>query len=276
VTAALDMAPAIELSGVSVGLAGKEILADVDLRVATGEWIGLIGPNGAGKTTLLRSIAGLIPASGSVRLHGESYAARQHRMLARTIALVPQLPQTPPALTVAEYVLLGRTPHISYLGSESEHDRQVSAAVIERLHLQSFADRVLGSLSGGERQRVVIARALAQQAPILLLDEPTSALDLGRQQEALELLDELRCSEELTIISAMHDITLAGQYTDRLALMQRGRIVVQGTAREVLTPELIARCYGAEVRVIEEDGSVVVLPTRPSRDRDRDRDRDRR
>jgi iron complex transport system ATP-binding protein len=257
------MTPALELSGVSARLAGKEILADIELRVAPGEWIGLIGPNGAGKTTLLRAITGLIPARGSIRLQGESYAARQHRMLARTVALVPQLPQTPAALTVAEYILLGRTPHISYLGSESEHDRVVTATVIERLHLQAFAERELGSLSGGERQRVVIARALAQQAPILLLDEPTSALDLGRQQEALELLDELRRGDELTIISAMHDITLAGQYADRLAMMQSGRIVIQGSAREVLTPELIARCYGAEVRVLEEDGDIIVLPTRP-------------
>jgi iron complex transport system ATP-binding protein len=137
-----------------------------------------------------------------------------------------------------------------------------AAQAIDRLALTPFITRALGSLSGGERQRVVLARALAQAAPILLLDEPTSALDLGRQQEALGLLDELRREDGLTVISAMHDLSLAGQYADRLILLDRGRIVADGSPHEVLTVETIAACYQADVRILHEEDRVFVLPRR--------------
>jgi iron complex transport system ATP-binding protein len=254
--------PSIEARDVGVSLGGRPVVDRVELTVEPGEWLGLIGPNGAGKTTLLRALAGLVPAVGAIRLNGEPYGPRRRRALARVVALVPQLPETPPALTVAEYVLLGRTPHIGYLASEGHADRVVAASAIDRLGLRAFVQRELGSLSGGERQRVVLARALAQAAPILLLDEPTSALDLGRQQEALELLDELRRQDGLTVVSAMHDLSLAGQYADRLVLLDRGRVVARGSPHEVLTAETIARCYGAEVRILHADGGVFVLPTR--------------
>jgi len=240
-------------------------VAEADLAVETGDIIGMIGPNGAGKTSLLRALAGLVPVGGTIRLKGETYGPRRRRELARVVALVPQLPETPPALTVAEYVLLGRTPHIGYLGGERPADRAAAAVAVDRLGLRPFVDRELGSLSGGERQRVVLARALAQAAPILLLDEPTSALDLGRQQDALELLDELRRQDGLTVVSAMHDLSLAAQYADRLVLLDQGRVAAQGSPHEVLTVEEIARCYGAEVRVLHSDGSVFVLPTREGR-----------
>lgn len=259
------MKPAVEALEVSVTLAGRPIVQSVTLTAEPGEWVALIGPNGAGKTTLLRALAGLVPATGTIRMNGSAHGARRRREQARLVALVPQLPETPPALTVAEYVLLGRTPHIGYLGREGSADRLAATRAIERLGLEAFATRALGSLSGGERQRVVLARALAQAAPILLLDEPTSALDLGRQQDALELLDELRRRDGLTVISAMHDLSLAGQYADRLVLLDRGRLAVSGTAHEVLTADTIARCYGAEVRVLHEAGYVFVLPTREAR-----------
>ena len=184
--------------------------------------------------------------------------------IARQIALVPQLPQTPPELTVAEYVLLGRTPHIGYLASETRADRLAAERAIARLTLRPFAARPLGSLSGGERQRAVLARALAQDAPILLLDEPTSALDLGRQQQALELLDTLRREEQLTVVAAMHDLSLAGQFADRLLLLDHGRIVAEGSAAEVLREDRISSYYGANVRVIREGKSIFVLPQRES------------
>jgi iron complex transport system ATP-binding protein len=257
--------PSIEAIGVSVALAGRPVVESVTLSAEPGEWLALIGPNGAGKTTLLRALGGLVSATGTIRMNGRTYGPRQRRALARVIALVPQLPETPPALTVAEYVLLGRTPHISYLGSEGAADRLAATRAIARLDLDAFAARALGSLSGGERQRVVLARALAQAAPILLLDEPTSALDLGRQQEALELLDELRRRDGLTVVSAMHDLSLAGQYADRLVLLERGRVAATGTAHEVLTPEVIGRAYGAEVRVVHDADTVFVMPTRRDR-----------
>jgi iron complex transport system ATP-binding protein len=257
--------PALQAAGVTVTLGRTRAVDGVELTVEPGEWLTLIGPNGAGKTSLLRALAGLVPATGAIRIDGREAPLRRRRELARMVALVPQLPETPPALTVAEYVLLGRTPHIGYLGSEGAGDRLAAAGAIERLGLVDFVERPLGSLSGGERQRVVLARALAQAAPLLLLDEPTSALDLGRQQDALELLDELRRSDGLTVISAMHDLSLAGQYADRLLLLDCGKVIAEGPPHDVLTEATIAACYRADVKIVLDGSSVFVLPRREAR-----------
>jgi iron complex transport system ATP-binding protein len=256
---------AVEARQVSVTLGDTMAVDGASLMIEPGEWVALIGPNGAGKTSLLRAIAGLVPAAGTIFLQGRAEPLIRRRELAKVVALVPQLPETPPALTVAEYVLLGRTPHIGYLGNEGAADRLVAAEAIDRLGLATLIHRSLGSLSGGERQRVVLARALAQAAPILLLDEPTSALDLGRQQEALELLDQLRRQDGLTVISAVHDLSLAGQYADRLILLDHGRIVADGLPDAVLTEDVIAACYHAEVRILRDGGDVFVLPRRLAR-----------
>ncbi len=254
--------PAVQISGLSVTLGGILAVCDVSVSVERGQWLGVIGPNGAGKTTLLRAVAGLVSFAGTVRIGQRLLTGRPRREIARLVALVPQIPQTPPALTVAEYVLLGRTPHIGYLSTERRSDQLAAARAMTQMALGPFAGRSLDSLSGGERQRVVLARALAQEAPILLLDEPTSELDLGRQQQALELVDELRREHQLTVISTMHDLSLAGQYSDRLLLLDRGRIIADGRPQAVLTEPTIASCYGAEVRVLRENGSVFVLPHR--------------
>jgi iron complex transport system ATP-binding protein len=265
VTAWLDSTQAtVQVRDLSVTLGRAQVIRDLSTAVRRGEWVALLGPNGAGKTTLLRALAGLVSYAGSIVVEGRSLVANTRREIARQIALVPQQ-QTPPELTVAEYVLLGRTPHIGYLATESRADRLAAERAIARLGLRTFAERPLGSLSGGELQRAVLARALAQEAPILLLDEPTSALDLGRQQQALELVDELRHDEPLTVVSAMHDLSLAGQYADRLLLLDRGEVVAEGSARDVLSEERISRYYGASVRVIREDGRVFVLPQREER-----------
>lgn len=255
----------ITADGVSVTLGGAEVVHSFSARIERGEWVSLIGPNGAGKTTVLRAIAGLVRFDGGVVVNGAGVASSSRRELSRAVAMVPQLPRTPPELTVAEYVLLGRTPHIGYLATESRADRLAAERAIARLSLRPFASRVLGSLSGGELQRAVLARALAQDAPILLLDEPTSALDLGRQQQALELVDSLRRDDQLTVVSAMHDLSLAGQYADRLLLLEDGRIVAQGTASAVLSEETIAAHYGADVRIVRDDGAIYVLPQRGRR-----------
>jgi len=253
---------AVEVSEMSVTLGRTTVVRGISTTVERGEWVALIGPNGAGKTTILRALGGLVPFAGQVLLEGHAVSKSSRREIARRIALVPQHPQTPPELTVAEYVLLGRTPHIGYLATETRSDRLAAERAIARLALRPFTERSLGSLSGGELQRVVLARALAQEAPILLLDEPTSALDLGRQQQALELVDSLRRDDELTVVSAMHDLSLAGQYADRLLLLDRGQVVAEGSALEVLSEASIASYYGASVRVIHENGSVFVLPRR--------------
>jgi cobalamin transport system ATP-binding protein len=252
---------ALALRALSVDLGGARILDGVSGSVAAGEWVTVIGPNGAGKSTLLRAVAGLVPRAGSVEIDGKAGLGR--RELARRVALVPQSPSLPPQMTVAEYVLLGRTPHLGYLAREGSHDRDIADAALVRLDLVDLADRRLGTLSGGERQRAVLARALAQQAPILLLDEPTNALDVGRGQQALELVDALRREAGLTVLAAMHDLTLAGQYADRLLLLDGGRIAAAGAACEVLTDELVAQHYGASVRVLhDETGALVVVPVR--------------
>jgi cobalamin transport system ATP-binding protein len=165
-------------------------------------------------------------------------------------------------MSVAEYVVLGRTPHISYLGAESRRDLGVAEQAMGRLELLELAARPLGELSGGERQRAVLARALAQDAPILLLDEPTSALDLGHQQQALDLLDGLRRDVRLTVLSAMHDLTLASQYAERVLLIDDGRLVADGSPQAVLTEERVARHYAASVRVIEHPDGIAVVPVR--------------
>lgn len=253
---------AVELMGVSVTLGGVRVVDGVDAGFEEGQWTVVIGPNGAGKTTLLRAISGLVPFDGSIRLFGDDLRSLRRREVARQIAVVAQSPVTPPWLTVAEYVLLGRTPYLGPLAKESESDVATAARALERLDLDGLASRPLGTLSGGERQRVVVARALAQGAPLVLLDEPTSALDIGHQQQALELLDGLRHDGGLTLVAAMHDLTLAAQYADRIILLQRGRVVADGVPEDVLTEEIIALHYAATVRVLEVDGRVAVLPRR--------------
>ena len=257
------MSAALETDGLTVEVGGVEIVRDVTFAVEREEWLGLIGPNGAGKTTLLRAVCGLAPSSGRVVLDGTTLADLSRRDVARRVALVPQNPHVPAELTVAEYVLLGRTPFIPYFGTETRSDRRASERAMTRLGLRAFAQRRLGSLSGGELQRVVLARALAQEAPILLLDEPTSALDLGRQQQVLELVDELRRDEELTVIAAMHDLTLASQYVDRMLLMNHGTTVGEGTPEQVVTEATVSAYYGASVQVLRENGSLLVVPRRP-------------
>ena len=255
----------IELRGVTVHLGGRPVVDRVDAVVEGGEWVALIGPNGAGKTTLLRSIARLVPFMGEIALDGRPVAELTRSELARLVAVVPQEPSTPPWMTVAEYVLLGRTPYLGPLAKEGARDREAAGRALARLDLLAYHDRRLGTLSGGEKQRVVVARALAQEAPIVLLDEPTAALDIGHQQQALELLDSLRAESGLTLVAAMHDLTLAAQYADRMLLLDQGRVVADGAPREVLTEGAIARHYGAEIDVLPVDGRVAVIPRRPAR-----------
>ena len=257
----------IELSSVSVRYGRHEVVRGFDASVASGGWLGLIGPNGAGKSSLMRAVVGLVDYDGEVRIDGSSLSLRSRSRRSALVAYVPQNPFMPFDMTAFEYVLLGRAPFVGYFSTESRQDKAMARDVLGRLDLEEFADRRVGELSGGEQQRLVIARALATEAPILLLDEPTSALDIGHQQQALELVARLRRDHGLTVISAMHDLTLAGMYADHLALMHAGSIVAYGTASEVLSAETLAEFYGVRVTVHHEpDGTVVVIPRRESFD----------
>jgi cobalamin transport system ATP-binding protein len=253
---------AIRLRGVTVELGGRPVVDRVDADVADGEWVALIGPNGAGKTTLLRALARLVPFAGEIELGGTPLADLGRGELARLVAVVPQEPSTPPWMTVAEYVLLGRTPHLGPLAKEGARDREAAARALTRLDLLGFVERRLGTLSGGEKQRVVVARALAQEAAIVLLDEPTAALDIGHQQQALDLLDGLRAESGLTLVAAMHDLTLAAQYADRMVLLDGGRVVADGAPTEVLTAPVIARHYGAAIDVVPVGDRIAIVPRR--------------
>jgi iron complex transport system ATP-binding protein len=255
---------AIALDAVTVMLGGRPVVDRIELDVERGEWLALIGPNGGGKTTLLRAIAGLVPFAGSIALEDRPTGEMHRRELSRMLAVVPQEPSTPPWMTVGEYVLLGRTPHLGPLAKEGARDREAAARALTRLDLVDYRKRLLGTLSGGEKQRVVVARALAQEAPIVLLDEPTAALDIGHQQQALDLIDVLRIESGLTLMSAMHDLTLAAQYADRMVLLDRGRVVADGTPRDVLTEEAIARHYGASIDVVPVNGRIAIVPRRTS------------
>lgn len=253
---------AVEVTNLRVELGRTPVLQGVDLAVAEGEWITVIGPNGAGKSTLLRAVGGLLAFTGSISLFGTPIGRMRRRERARVVATVAQTPVVPPAMAVLDYVLLGRTPYIPPLGRESAADLAAVHAVLDRLDLVGFADRHLETLSGGERQRVFLARALAQEAPLLLLDEPTSALDIGHQQEVLELVDQLRRDGGLTVLATMHDLSVAGEYADRLVLLADGRLVAAGAPREVLTEKLLATHYKARVRVIDGEHGPYVVPVR--------------
>jgi iron complex transport system ATP-binding protein len=256
----------ISLEDVTVRYGNAMALDGITEYVNDGEWVGLIGPNGAGKTTLLRAIVQLVPHDGRTVVGDTATSVVSRRDLARLIAYVPQKPELPPEISVSDYVLLGRSPHIGYFGFEKPKDHKVCAALLERLDLASMASRPLGTLSGGELQRLVLARALAQEAPILLLDEPTSALDLGRRVDALEIVDALRREHGLTVLSAMHDLTLAGQFADRLVLLAGGKVVASGKPDEVLNEATLTEHFGLHVQVLRtDDDELIVAPRRHER-----------
>lgn len=234
--------PLLDVREVSVSLGGTKILHDVTFRVHVGERIALIGPNGAGKTTLLRTLIGLLPFDGTLKLAGRAFSDWSARDRARQIALVRQ--QTPLAVdfTVSEIVALGRAPHLGWMDALAEADRQTVDLALDALDLQDLSDRPVPSLSGGEQQRVFLAQALAQDAPLLLLDEPTAHLDIRHQLDLLRRVERLS-DEGRTVIAAIHDLGLAARFADRILVLARGRLVADGSPDEVLTPDRLREVF---------------------------------
>lgn len=258
-----DGPAALTIDDVHVAYGDDTAVAGVSLTVAPGSWAALIGPNGAGKTSLLHAITGAVPATGRVTVADDDLLAAPPRRRARRVALVPQRPVIPDEMTVTDYALLGRTAHLPYLGVEGAGDLQIAAHTLARLGLHAFAHRPVQTLSGGEQQRVVLARALVQQTPVLLLDEPTAALDIGHRQQVLELVDRLRTECELTVLAAMHDLTMAAQFADRIVLLDGGAVVADGTPAQVLTADRIADHFDADVHVVTApDGGLALIPAR--------------
>ncbi len=258
----------VRVRDLTVSLSGRVVTEAVTTGIDRGGWLGIIGPNGAGKSTILRAIVGTIPYAGVVEIEGRGDIHHDRRESARMIAYVPQRPELPPMMRVCDYVMLGRTPHLSLFATEGPRDLQVVEEVLCRLELAHLRDRTLSEISGGEAQRAVLGRALVQEASVLVLDEPTTGLDLGHQEQVLELTDELRHERGLTVICAMHDLTVAGQFCDRLTLIDRGRVVVEGAVAEVLTPDRIRKHFGAAVEVVDDGvGGIIVVPRRRPRQR---------
>ncbi len=242
----------------------NHVLQRISLEVEEGEILGLVGPNGAGKTTFLRIISGALkPHNGEVYLNGARLRQLQPKDRARIVAMVPQNPAVPQGFTALEVVLMGRNPHLGLLQWEGPKDLDVCRRVMDLTNTWDFAHRLLSTLSGGERQRVFIARALAQEAPLLLLDEPTAHLDIGYQSGVLDMIDGIRKEARITVITAMHDLTLAAQYCDRMAALHQGTIYSLGQPDEVLNTELMSVVFGANVSIISHPvhGTPVVLPT---------------
>ncbi len=257
------MAPMLEVRGLHVAYGSRDVLRGIDLRVEPGEVVGLVGPNGCGKTTLLRAVTRLTPWQvGDVAIGGEPVQRLTRRDLACRAAVVPQSPMLPAGFTALDIVVMGRTPRLSFLQQESAEDYGIARDALARVDGADLAMRPVDELSGGERQRVVLARALAQQAPLLLLDEPVANLDIGHQMSVFQLLRELAAREHLAVLVTIHELVLASLYCDRVALMADGAIIADGRPADVLTAERIARAYGARVLVLETPGlpAPVVVP----------------
>jgi len=236
--------PAISLAGVSAAYRGRPVLHDVSLAIGQGERVALVGPNGAGKSTLLRLIAGTLPPSaGTVQLLGTDVAALDRLAIARRVAVVPQVATLPFATRVEEVVGLGRLPHEDPFRGHRPADRAAVAAAIERVGLGHLLGRDARELSLGERQLVLLGVAVAQAAPVMLLDEPTVHLDLRHQVEAMELLLDLNERDDATVVAVLHDLALAAHFFPRLALLDEGRLVADGTPADVLSPERVREVF---------------------------------
>ena len=230
----------------------RRILDGVSLHARRGQFVGLVGPNGAGKSTLLRAISGILAhVEGTVSLDGEDIRSLSSRKVAASLALIPQIAPYTSGFSSLELVLMGRYPHLGRFQIEGKDDHRIAMEAMELTETGEFAQRTMDTLSGGERQRVLVARALAQQPRVLLLDEPTSNLDILHQLKVLDVVRHL-VDDGLAAIAAIHDLNMAARYCDRLVLLQEGRVVVEGSAEDVLTPETIESAFGVRAVVYRD------------------------
>ncbi len=255
--------PAIRLAGVDVRYRERAALRNVDLEIAAGERVALIGGNGAGKSTLLRVAVGTLgPSAGGVELLGQSIESLDRMAVARRVAVVPQAATLPFATRVEEVVGLGRIPHEDPFRGARASDRSAIAAAIERVGVGHLLGRDARELSLGERQLVLIAMAVAQAAPILILDEPTVHLDLRHQVGTMDLLVDLNERDGTTVVAVLHDLTLAAHFFPRLVLLDHGCVVADGNPEEVLTPDRIRDVFGVDPALVRLGaGRVVRSPT---------------
>lgn len=246
----------LRLESVTLSYGTRPVLADLSLEVHPGEILGLIGPNGAGKSTLIRAASGVLAAgSGNVSIDGTPLSRWPPRERAKRIAVVPQAATAPPAITVHQTVMLGRAAHAGWRGRESQTDRDAVDEALRRTGTEPFSHRFLAELSGGERQLVFLARALAQKPRYLLLDEPTTHLDLRHEIAILALLEDLARTDQLGILTALHDLNIAARHCHRIALVAGGSLRALGTPGEVLTAPLLSSAYGVPVSIFRDPAS---------------------
>jgi iron complex transport system ATP-binding protein len=259
------MSALLTAQNISFAYDGRPVLKGVSLVVEAGEFVGLIGANGSGKTTLLRILLGLLPAPGAVRLCDDPLESLDRREVAKRATMVLQDTRVDFAFTARELVAMGRTPYLGRFTPERPVDQEAIAHAMRETGTEGLAERLVTELSGGERQRVHLARALAQETRVILLDEPTANLDLTHQYEALELVREFTGSGGAAL-AAIHDLTLAARFCDRLLLLSDGKIVAAGPPAEVITESNLAHHFAlrARLRRDEETGGLIVYPLGPN------------
>ena len=252
----------LTLNTISLSYGTRSILRDINLKLNRGEVLALVGPNGVGKSTLIKiACGGLKPTHGDAVVDGASLQRLSPEERAKRVAVVSQSLRLPEAFTVFDTVLMGRTAYLGLLGKETEADKKIAHAAMERTCITELAERKVGELSGGEQQRVLIARALTQAAPILLMDEPTAHLDLKHQANILDLVRGLAHQENFAVLIVLHDLNLAAQYADRVALLSNAELRAVGTPEEVLTPHHLSEVYGLVINVVAHpiNGTPLVL-----------------
>jgi iron complex transport system ATP-binding protein len=239
----------VEFDGVTVTLGGRDVVHQATLSVEPGSVVGVLGPNGSGKSSLLRTLYRVLtPRLGTVRIDGRDVQRLTGRQAARAVAVMLQDPPTDFDLSVQETVLLGRLPHHTSFGRDTPADLRIVDEAMHRAEITDLADRMVATLSGGQRQRVMLARALAQESPILVLDEPSNHLDISHQHELMSTVRSLG----RTVIAALHDLNLATHYCDRVVVLAAGHLVADGPPTQVLTSELIRATFDVDVRILGE------------------------
>ena len=253
----------LKIQNVSLGYGSQEdTLQDISLEINGSEMLAVIGKNGAGKSTLLRGLTGLLPLrSGRILYNDRDLSAMTVRERARLISVVPQTVSLPPGYTVYETISHGRTPYLNWYGRLSERDKELIDHAVTLTGLNDFTGKEVSTLSGGEQQRVILARAIVQDAPVMILDEPTSSLDINYQVKLLELEREICRTGGIAAIFIIHDLNLAARFADRIAILHNKRIAAIGSPQQVLTEEILSEVYGIPVRVLNDpEEGLIVLP----------------
>lgn len=258
----------LKLTNITLGYDKQIILKEISLSAYRGELLGIIGPNGSGKSTLLRGICRILsPSVGRILIDEQDITNISREELARLVAVVPQTPNLPDTFTAFEIVLMGRTPHLKRFRFESQNDFDIAWWAMDITRTQEIAERKMDEISGGQKQLLTIARALAQEPQLILLDEPTAHLDINHQIETLDFVRDLCHERNLAAVAVLHDLNLAAQYCDRLALLNNGIIFAEGTPHEVITKENIQEVYGALVFIsphpVNKLPSTLIMPSNP-------------